>query len=210
MSTSSWPLALAAIALAAPATAQALRPDMKPAAIGGVGQWFGPNAYPPEAIRAGRAGRVVALLAVDATGAVTGCTVQVSSGTTALDTATCAIATAHLRFDPATDHDGHPVAGSYVLPVRWVLPPSAPPPPVDVTAGPPMDRVTEVEIAYDAEGNALSCHSMISGPPPASGDPCAGFKPGSGTPNTRRWLRNGRPVGVTVVHRVSEHVIPAE
>ncbi|MDB5709107.1 MAG: hypothetical protein JWL96_1177 [Sphingomonas bacterium] len=206
--TSSWPLALAAIALSAPAAAQSLRPDMAPVAIGGVGQWFGADAYPKEAVRAGRAGRVVALLAIDAAGAVTGCTVQISSGTTVLDTTTCEIATAHLRFDPATDHLGHPAAGTYVLPVRWVLPTPPAPAPVDVTAGPPMDRITQIEVAYDANGVALSCRSMINGAPPETGDPCAGFKPGIGTPNTRRWLRNGQPVGVTVVQRITQHVIP--
>jgi TonB family protein len=209
-STSSWPLVLAAIALSGPAAAQSrLRPDMAPVAIGSVGQWFGADAYPKEAIRASRAGRVVALLAVDAAGAVAGCTVQVSSGTTVLDTTTCEIATAHLRFDPATDHRGRPTAGTYVLPVRWVLPDGPPAPaPVDVTARPPTDRLMQIEVAYDANGLALSCHSMTSGQPAETVDPCAGFKPGTGTPSTRRWLRNGQPVGVTVVQRITEHVIP--
>jgi TonB family protein len=204
---------LTATAIASPALAGEkanLRPNMGPVPIGSVAQWFGAGNYPPEAIRASRQGRVAALLAIDATGAVTGCTVQASSGTTVLDTATCEIATAHLRFDPATDDKGQPTASTYVLRVRWLLPgiDTPPPAPVDVTAGPPIDRVIQIEIAYDANGVALSCHSMISGAPPAAGDPCAGFKPGTGTPSTRRWLRNGQPVGVTVVLRTTEHVIP--
>lgn len=177
-------------------------------ATGNIGQWFGPDAYPPEAIRAARAGRVVAMLAVDATGMVTDCTIQVSSGTTVLDTTTCQIAMAHLRFDPATDHQGHPIAGTYLLPVRWVLPEDVTPPaPIDVTAGPPKDLIMEAEVAYDADGTILTCRSMVRDAPEHTPDPCINFK--AGTPTPLRWVRNGQPVGATIVQRVTVHTVIA-
>lgn len=210
-STSLWPLVLAAAALMAPAPAPAqarLRPDMEPRATGNIGQWFGPNTYPPEAIRAAREGRVVAMLAVDATGTVTGCTIQVSSGTTVLDTTTCQIAMAHLHFDPATDHQGHPIAGAYSLPVRWVLPKdTTPPAPIDVTAGPPKDVIMEAEVAYDAGGTILTCRSMVRDAPEHTPDPCINFR--IGTPTPLRWMRSGQPVGATIVQHITVHTVIA-
>lgn len=183
-----------------------LRPDMGPVAIGNIGQWFGPDDYPKEAMRARRQGRVIAALKLDATGAIVGCTIEQSSGTTILDTATCQIATAHLRFDPATDHQGHPTDSVYRLPVRWVLPDTVPQA-VDVTAAPPPDTVVEIAFTYDAGGVLRSCHVDVAVTPGVTVDQCAAAVPG--TPTPYRWRRNGRPVGATIVRRYSEHIIVA-
>ena len=197
--------ALMAVAITIPALAGArtdLRPDMGAVPIGNVGQWFGPQNYPAEAIRSARQGRVLAAIQVDAAGAATGCSIEESSGTTVLDQATCDIAMAHLRFDPATDHKGQPIASTYRLPVRWALPQNSLPV-IDVTAGPPRDSLVEVEIAFDAGGAVLSCHATIADAPGQVVDPCAGLKPG--TPSRRRWQRGGQPVGATIIQRFSEH-----
>lgn len=90
--------------------------------LGDPGLFFGPNAYPPDAVAAREQGRVVARLAIDAQGRVSACTVATSSGSAALDAATCRIATTRLSFAAARDGRGEGVAASYLLPIRWVLP----------------------------------------------------------------------------------------
>ena len=94
---------------------------------GSPGAWFSPDAYPPAALRKGAQGRTVATLAINDEGRVTGCTVQASSGDSDLDAATCRIALDRGQFQPATDAQGIPIASSYRLPVRWVLPDEQPP-----------------------------------------------------------------------------------
>ena len=89
---------------------------------GNPGQFFGPDAYPLDAIRAEQQGRTVADLLVDATGTPVGCTIDASSGSRSLDAATCSIAIGRIRFDPARDARGAAVPSHYTLPVRWVLP----------------------------------------------------------------------------------------
>lgn len=91
---------------------------------GNPGSAFGPDSYPPEAIRQGQQGRTVAVLTVDASGTPVRCTVKTSSGSRALDRATCTTALARVRFEPARDNRGAPIASHYTLPVRWVLPDS--------------------------------------------------------------------------------------
>jgi protein TonB len=90
---------------------------------GNPARFFGPDAYPADAIRAGAQGRTVARLVVAANGVPTSCTVTRSSGWRSLDATTCAIAIGRMRFDPARDMRGRPIASHYLLPVRWVLPP---------------------------------------------------------------------------------------
>ncbi|MFD1788944.1 energy transducer TonB [Sphingomonas floccifaciens] len=88
---------------------------------GNPGQFFGPDAYPQDARRAGAEGRVVAILKVDATGTVVDCTLRQSSGNASLDTQTCAIAREKVRFTPATDRRGRPIPSDYPLAVKWQL-----------------------------------------------------------------------------------------
>lgn len=83
---------------------------------------FGPSAYPAEAIRAHQQGRAITVAAVDARGAVKGCTIVATSGSAALDRATCEILQVHAHFLPGLDKTGTPVAAHVVVPVRWVLP----------------------------------------------------------------------------------------
>ncbi|MES2044931.1 MAG: energy transducer TonB [Pseudomonadota bacterium] len=90
--------------------------------LGNAGSFFGADAYPPEAIRAEEQGRSVAKVAIDANGIATGCTTAVSSGSASLDATTCSIAMTKLHYVAARDSRGRAVAGSYTLPVRWVLP----------------------------------------------------------------------------------------
>lgn len=89
---------------------------------GDAGRFFGPDAYPPAAERAGASGRVVARLTVGSNGRVSGCDVTSSSGNADLDNATCRIARSRVRYTPAKDDNGNPIGATTTLPVRWVLP----------------------------------------------------------------------------------------
>lgn len=83
---------------------------------------FSGDSYPAEALRRGEQGRTVADLAIDATGAPTGCKIVTSSGSRSLDEATCRIALQRIHYQPARDARGDAVAGRLRLPVKWVIP----------------------------------------------------------------------------------------
>lgn len=87
---------------------------------GNPARYFGPDAYPREALQKGIYGRVIALLSIDAAGTVTGCRI-VSSAGPALNDGTCKAA-ARIRFKPPVDQNNKPLSSNYLLPVRWVLP----------------------------------------------------------------------------------------
>ncbi|MBB4153517.1 TonB family protein [Sphingomonas jinjuensis] len=95
--------------------------------LGDISQYPGSTNYPPAALRADAQGRTVALLGISPQGRVTDCSIEGSSGNSDLDAETCQIATQRMRFQPARDEKKRPVASTYRLPIRWVLPT----PPVD-------------------------------------------------------------------------------
>jgi TonB family protein len=78
--------------------------------------------YPERAIDEQAEGTVSALLTVGTGGNVTDCRITRSSGSSVLDGATCKLFTDRLRFDPARDADGYPVASTVQRSVRWSLP----------------------------------------------------------------------------------------
>lgn len=86
-------------------------------------QFMTADDYPASALRSGATGRVVAEWEVAEDGAVEGCRVIQSSGSTALDNATCRLATSRLRYDPARDAGGRPIRSADSQRVDWVLPP---------------------------------------------------------------------------------------
>ena len=87
---------------------------------GNPARYFSPSSYPPEALAKGIYGRVIALLNVDAAGAVEHCRI-VSSAGQALNEGTCKVAL-RTKFKPARDKDGKGLASTLLLPVRWSLP----------------------------------------------------------------------------------------
>lgn len=89
--------------------------------------------YPSSAIRSGAQGTSRITISVGADGSVTGCTVNGSSGNSALDSTACSLAQRRFRFTPAT-RNGQPVASSYSTSIRWVLP-EPPVPAHDTAAG---------------------------------------------------------------------------
>jgi protein TonB len=78
--------------------------------------------YPISAIRAEEQGTTRFRLQVGPDGRVTGCTVTGSSGSSALDTATCRLMKSRARFTPARDSDGKATSDSYASSIRWILP----------------------------------------------------------------------------------------
>ena len=63
-------------------------------------------------------------LTVGTDGRVSACTITSSSGSSALDEATCRIMRSRARFTPAHDEHGNPIGDSVSSRIRWVLPPS--------------------------------------------------------------------------------------
>lgn len=100
-------------------------PLFKPRAAipkGRMAQWVTTNDYPTSDLRLEHHGRTAYRLTIDASGAVTECTVTASSGHPGLDKATCDNVKRRARFEPATDQTGARVAGSYNGSVTWQIP----------------------------------------------------------------------------------------
>jgi TonB family protein len=107
--------------------------------------------YPAAALRGEEEGRVRYRLAIGADGRVSNCTITASSGSAALDAATCRIMRARTRFTPARDAAGHPAPDSRAGQIVWVLqaepeepPPPPPPEPVTPYPGPPLPYAAPV------------------------------------------------------------------
>ena len=89
---------------------------------GNPGSWIRPDDYPSRAMKAGEEGTVRFNLTIGPNGSVASCQVVGSSGSSALDEATCRIVSRRARFNPAIDSAGTAVEGRYANAVRWRLP----------------------------------------------------------------------------------------
>jgi protein TonB len=78
--------------------------------------------YPAAAIRGEEQGTTKFRLTVGPDGRVSGCTVTASSGSSALDSATCRLMRSRARFSPARNSDGQPTGDTVASSIRWVLP----------------------------------------------------------------------------------------
>ena len=78
--------------------------------------------YPAAALRAEEQGTARFRLNVGADGRVESCTITGSSGSSALDAATCRIMKSRARFTPARNSDGQPTGDTVANAIRWVLP----------------------------------------------------------------------------------------
>jgi TonB family protein len=85
-------------------------------------QYVTADDYPAAAIRNNEQGRVAFSLAIDANGRVTNCAITTSSGSAALDMATCRIMRSRARYTPARDANGKAIASQDRAAVSWVLP----------------------------------------------------------------------------------------
>ena len=85
-------------------------------------QLISADDYPASALRIGAQGSVGFILDVGPDGRVHGCTITRSSGSSALDSSTCAIMRRRARFTPAIDSNGMPAAGRVTGQAEWALP----------------------------------------------------------------------------------------
>ncbi|HEX4738155.1 MAG TPA: energy transducer TonB [Allosphingosinicella sp.] len=78
--------------------------------------------YPDAALRNDEQGTTRFRLQVAADGHVTDCIVTGSSGSSALDAATCRLMKTRARFAPARDSNGNPTNDTVANAIHWVLP----------------------------------------------------------------------------------------
>lgn len=181
-----------ALALLLAGGPQAAAPDTDPAT------WITPEDYPAEALRANAEGRVRVDLAVDRSGAVTGCTVVESSGSAALDAATCALMRTRAHFTSARDAGGRPLAATVRQAVRWQIPREA-----------LADQRLAVAVMLD-QGKVASCTvSADTGEVARGEDPCAFYA----RPDVLRAivgdaLDGARSITVAMSMTVGEHPPP--
>jgi len=83
---------------------------------------FSADDYPQAALRRGEQGTVAFTLSIDRRGRVERCYIATSSGSAALDRATCSILQRRARFTPARGADGQKVADTTSGRIRWQLP----------------------------------------------------------------------------------------
>lgn len=107
------PATRGAVPAAGPARAEPARP---------LQSLIQPDDYPAAALAARQEGRTSYRLAIGPDGRVTGCVVLVSSGSSALDAATCRIIRSRARFSPARDGAGRPISDDYFGEYAWRLP----------------------------------------------------------------------------------------
>jgi TonB family protein len=109
---------------------------------------FSDDDYPAAAIRAEEQGRADYRITIGADGRVSDCAITGSSGSSALDSATCRIIRSRARFAAPRDSEGRFVPDSRTGTITWriapdmddmPLPPPPPPPqPVTPYPGPPL------------------------------------------------------------------------
>ena len=83
---------------------------------------FKDRDYPKSARKVREQGTVAFRLMISRAGRIDSCTVTASSGSAALDAATCRILRARARFEPARDAGGRTIPDSVVGKIHWRLP----------------------------------------------------------------------------------------
>ena len=83
---------------------------------------FSTDDYPNSALQAQQQGTTAVSLQIGPDGRVSDCQVTSSSGSSALDQATCNIIRRRARYTPGRDSSGQPVGGSDSARIRWVVP----------------------------------------------------------------------------------------
>jgi protein TonB len=84
--------------------------------------YFSADDYPAAALRGNDQGTTSFSLTIGASGRVEACSVTGSSGSAALDQATCRILRSRARYTPARDQSGNPTSGRDSGRVTWRLP----------------------------------------------------------------------------------------
>jgi protein TonB len=82
---------------------------------------FRPNDYPTSAAESGDQGSTGVRLAIGPDGRVTACSVTRSSGSRALDAATCSVLRSRARYTPARDQNSQPTGDTQGATITWRL-----------------------------------------------------------------------------------------
>ncbi len=83
---------------------------------------FSSEDYPNSALSANEQGTTSVRLTIGTDGRVSGCEIAGSSGSSALDNATCNILRRRARFTPAVDSNGQPTSDTYSQRITWKVP----------------------------------------------------------------------------------------
>lgn len=163
-----------------------------PTPRGSPGAWVTSDDYPTEALRAEQSGTVGFTIDVDAAGTITNCWITASSGSPALDEATCRLITSRARFNAARDERGRNVAGQFRNRIVWQIP-----------EGEPylMNSWSQTVRAVISEtGELESCDFTVKGEPPLELCRLLEIAP----PGFRIIFRSTTgPASVAVTHQVS-------
>ena len=84
--------------------------------------WITNADYPSAPLRRSEEGTAGYRLVIGSDGRVDDCQITASTGSRALDTATCRFLERRARFDPAKDQSGRNVVGTYTGQVTWDIP----------------------------------------------------------------------------------------
>ncbi len=89
---------------------------------GNFADYISSSDYPGGAMADRAEGTVGFVVTVGRNGRVSDCAITRSSGYSSLDNGTCRLARRRLRFNPARDHEGHPVAArSREFRITWQI-----------------------------------------------------------------------------------------
>lgn len=143
-------LALAAAVTAAPQTDRSIPKPIS----GSIAGLISSDDYPAQALDRGEEGAVGILIKVDASGAVSDCIVQSSSGSAALDAQTCRLIWLRAKFLPARDRAGRPVAGEYPVRIKWRIA-------EDWVPTEPWS--TRIIVNFGPDGRPLACRVEMDG-----------------------------------------------
>ena len=83
---------------------------------------FSSEDYPNSSLSANEQGTTAVQLTIGTDGRVSGCNITSSSGSSALDNATCNILRRRARFSPAMDSNGAPTTDTYSQRITWRVP----------------------------------------------------------------------------------------
>ncbi len=83
--------------------------------------WIDPKGYAPDAFKRDGVYSIAFRLDVRTDGGVAACTVTSSTGDTGIDDTTCAMLSERVRFSPAIDRDGKPMAASFAGAFSWTV-----------------------------------------------------------------------------------------
>jgi protein TonB len=111
-------VALAAVAL----PAGCVNRGAPPRPVSPIGVILNHEDYPAAAIRAEEEGTTQVRLTIGPDGRVANCQLSRSSGSVALDRATCRLLQRRWRFHPAVDRKGRPKTGRFEARISWRLP----------------------------------------------------------------------------------------